>query len=197
MLTMTTYSLFQYRIQTTPRIKLHLFRPRSLSRIAQMLHYKMYTAFAAGDVTSLDTLCCDGLHSNLRRRIMQRPRGQTLRWEYEQVKRPRVISYRGHVVPKSQTGGQLLGTRQLIVRLVSRQRLTKSKASETKMDAAEGEWKDMVEYVVIQKRLLNGEEGPWMIWGMAEETSLETLQEWQKMLKRAKTSLVHVKPNPS
>ena len=36
--------------------------------------------------------------------------------------------------------------------------------------------KETVEYFVIQKQLKRSKEGPWMVWGTAEETSVESVE---------------------
>lgn len=38
-----------------------------------------------------------------------------------------------------------------------------------------GEEKEVTEYVVIQRRMWNGKEEPWILWGLTEETPLEAV----------------------
>lgn len=62
--------------------------------------------------------------------------------------------------------------RQVIVRIKSVQSiatyLPKRRGEEERVEG--GEEKNMVEYLVLQKRILKGEEGPWLVWGTVEET---------------------------
>lgn len=44
--------------------------------------------------------------------------------------------------------------------------------------------KETVEYFVIQKQLKRSREGPWMVWGTAEESSLETVEQEGRERKR-------------
>ena len=37
-------------------------------------------------------------------------------------------------------------------------------------DYAVGEKKRMVEYLVLQRRIFKGKEGPWLVWGTVQET---------------------------
>jgi len=132
----------------------------------------MYAAFAEGDVQLLDTICCDGLRESFRSRIASRPQGE--RWEWELVKytkRPRVLSHRA-----ASLGIEGMGLRQAVVRIASRQRLTRYKANGTVVPGS-GQEKEIVEYLVIQKKLEKAAEQEWVVWGTTEETTLEMLEE--------------------
>jgi mitochondrial protein MBA1 len=132
----------------------------------------MYTAFAEGDVRLLGTICCDGLRESFRSRIASRPRGE--RWEWELVKytkRARVLSHRA-----ASLGIEGMGLRQAVVRIASRQKLTRYKANGTVVPGS-GQEKETVEYLVIQKKLEKAAEQEWMVWGTTEETTLEMLEE--------------------
>ena len=48
-------------------------------------------------------------------------------------------------------------------------------AAENAEEAARKSAKELVEYLVIQKSLRKSKEGPWMIWGTAEETTSDKL----------------------
>ena len=68
------------------------------------------------------------------------------------------------------------GMRQAVVRLQSRQSLAQiipgAKGQDDKVVSGTGEGKDVTEYVVIQRRMLNGKEGPWMVWGTTNESNV-------------------------
>ena len=46
--------------------------------------------------------------------------------------------------------------------------------------------KDVVEYIVLQRRMLKGEEEPWKVWGFVEPTTLTKLDEAVKTEEQAK-----------
>lgn len=68
-----------------------------------------------------------------------------------------------------------------MIRLATRQSLAKLKAnSNGQFDtiiAGTGEEKDVREYLVLQKRMLRGVEGHWVIWGTADETDVNDILE--------------------
>ncbi|KAK2753740.1 hypothetical protein FQN55_000103 [Onygenales sp. PD_40] len=180
-------------------------KPRALH-----LHQVMYTAFAAGDISSLKKLCCTGLLENFSRNISKRPRGSPpLTWTLHKYRRfplaltfsgARVISDRAAALP----GANGFGIRQAIVRIQSRQSLVEAPApapvsqqpqrvqnrvigkqqqqQQQEVTKAEAEkkaiekQKDCTEYVVLQRFMVNGEEGEWKVWGLAEETTAEVLE---------------------
>jgi protein MBA1 len=132
----------------------------------------MYSAFAEGDVRLLDSICCDGLRESFRSRIVSRLRGE--RWEWELVgytKRAKVLSHRA-----ASLGIEGMGIRQAVVRIASRQRLTRYRADGSVVPGS-GKEKETVEYLVIQKKLEKSVEQEWMVWGTTEETTLEMLEE--------------------
>ena len=45
-----------------------------------------------------------------------------------------------------------------------------------------GTEKEIREYLVIQKMLIKGVEGPWKVWGTTDETNLEAWEEEQAKL---------------
>lgn len=69
--------------------------------------------------------------------------------------------------------------RQVVVRLRSRQSLTRTVAngfSRTEIfTQGEGQEKDVSEYLVLQRRMMKDREEPWMIWGTTEETDITTI----------------------
>lgn len=83
--------------------------------------------------------------------------------------------------------GAGFGIRQVVVRIRSQQSLTrpakqtqeavsKQKGGEQAMVANEVKKQDCTEYVVIQRVMFNKEEGPWKVWGLAEETTPKDIQ---------------------
>ena len=43
-----------------------------------------------------------------------------------------------------------------------------------------GKERDVVEYVVIQRKYWQWDEEEWQIWGTTEETTLEDVEKWGK-----------------
>ena len=135
-----------------------------------------------GDVSTLRTICADGLLTSLISRISARTPRERFVWKlHKYTKFARVVSNMAARLPLDVDAGQ----RQAVVRIQSKQSLTKYKttipraavdtaaAEQKEMEAVPGtgEVKDVREYVVIQKRVISGKEGPWIIWGTTEETT--------------------------
>ncbi|KFY58969.1 hypothetical protein V496_05869 [Pseudogymnoascus sp. VKM F-4515 (FW-2607)] len=155
-------------------LKIH-FRKTAPTAVA--LHQQMYTAFAAGNIELLKKITCEGLYDSFASRIHTRPRGE--RWKWEVIKytsSPRVMSNRAATLPFDDAG-----VRQAVVRICSRQRLSRYKADGS-LVAGTGEERDVMEYVVIQRMLWEGKENDWMVWGTTEETTLEAIEEAKRKL---------------
>jgi protein MBA1 len=149
-------------------------RFRQTAPTAVALHRQMYTAFAEGDVKTLRRICCEGLNDSFAARIHGRGK-EKVQWELVKYnKRPRVMSNKAASLPRDGSG-----VRQAVVRISSRQRLTRYGAN-GKIIPGSGKEKDVVEYVVIQKILLNGQEGEWQVWGTTGESTLEQIEEENK-----------------
>jgi len=153
-------------LNRTTRMKL---RFRQTAPAAVALHRQMYSAFAEGDTQTLKKICTDGLLDSFTARIHVRGR-ETVKWELVKYnKRPRVMSNRAATFMIDGAG-----MRQAVVRICSTQRLTRYRPDGT-MVPGSGKEKDVQEYVVIQKKLFQGKEEDWMVWGTTEETRLEEL----------------------
>jgi len=156
---------------TKPRPKIQL---RKTAPTAVALHKQMYTAFADSDVELLTSICTDGLLESFRSRIASRRPGELVRWTLHRYTRsPRVVSHRAVVLPVAK-GAAL---RQAVVRIQSRQSLARISGrwpdGVEKVVKGTGEEKEVREYVVVQKRMWKEKEGPWMVWGTTEETSVD------------------------
>lgn len=55
----------------------------------------------------------------------------------------------------------------------------KGKQNKMAGEAADGQEREVTEYIVIQKRIYHGKEGGWKIWGTVEETQLS---EWEEAI---------------
>nr|POF16709.1 hypothetical protein CFP56_71350 [Quercus suber] len=173
----------------------------SVAGTAQRLHREMYEAFAAGELQGLKSKVCVGLWKKLDERVRARPKGVRLRWKVERyVRRPSVMSFKAGLMnlEKKASKEEQLGMKQAVVRIHSVQSLQHvrlvtvkdpggsgtSSVREVLVDAMgkpleEGETsvpvtKESVEYLVVQKLLINSREKDWKIWGTTKETPMES-----------------------
>jgi len=151
----------------------------------------MYEALAAGDKQTIEAICCEGLRDTLLARIAKRKLGEKWEWSLEEKKGVKIVSHRAADVEEN------CGYRQVVVRIKSRQSLVRKmngneklgKKDEREKAVAKDE-KDkraerwITEYVVIQKKTMDGVDMPWMIWGTTKETTIEQIEE-EEMKKKA------------
>lgn len=130
-------------------------------------------SFNRGDKEELANICCEGLSASFRRRIAARPKDENLAWSRRRSwprLPPRIVSRRMTKLPLEESA-----LRQLVVKINSEQTLTRvSSDSGGEPDMVRqltGRPKQFVEYLVLQKRVLRGNEGPWKVWGTTSETS--------------------------
>ena len=136
----------------------------------------LYSRGSRGDLSTLERICADGLLASFRSRIHARwaaGRPQySLDWTIHKYTRfARVVSNRAIRLPIPDSG-----LRQAIVRISSTQSLAKHDFHGNLIPGT-GEPKDVTEYLVIQKRLISGKETYWEVWGTVEETTVEKLEE--------------------
>ncbi|KAI9784737.1 MAG: hypothetical protein M1816_000740 [Peltula sp. TS41687] len=157
-----------YKTIGKPRIKLRL---RKTAPAALKLHKEMYMAFADGDIATLRTICSEGLLRSFISRIQARRPSERYVWQlHKYTKFARVVSNRAVRLPFEDAG-----QRQAVVRIQSRQSLTKYD-DVGRVVSGSGAEKEVREYVVIQKRVMDGKEGAWWVWGTTEETTLEEME---------------------
>lgn len=165
------FSIAIYRWSHRAHIKI---RFRQTGPTAVGLHRQMYTAFAEGDLATLRRICADGLLETLSARIASRPKNERVKWDLiKYTKRERVVSNRAAALMMDNAG-----LRQAVVKINSRQQLTRYNADESVVPGT-GITRDVQEYIVIQKRLLHGREDDWVIWGTTEETMLDNIEKAQ------------------
>ncbi|KAL8854890.1 MAG: hypothetical protein Q9221_000397 [Calogaya cf. arnoldii] len=163
---------YKYLTKRKPRPKMGLRRVRPT---AQALYRQMYTAFADGDITTLSTICTEGLLASFKSRIAARPRNERLRWTLHKfIRAPKFVSQRVGVLPYKGSA-----IRQVVVRMRSRQSLARMVSRGPGRPDAQiqgtGEEKDVTEYLVLQRRIWKEIEEPWMIWGTTDETDPDTV----------------------
>ena len=112
--------------------------------------------------------------ASLRSKIDHRASNQHIRWSlHRYVGRPRIVSTRIRQLPLDQSA-----LYQVVVRIKSFQSLKKTirdngEKEHTAIVEHKGESKEIMEYVVMQKRIIRGDEEAWKLWGLAEETMPE------------------------
>ncbi|KAI9819384.1 MAG: hypothetical protein M1826_001133 [Phylliscum demangeonii] len=196
--------IYKYGV-AKPRPKLRIF---STSSVALAMHRKMYQAFAAGDLSTLRAICAEGLLASFATRIQSRPANERLTWTLHRYSSfARVVSDRAARLPVGDDTCQ----RQAIVRIRSSQSLTRFRKEPGRLRggggagagagagagggggggghadsrylavSGTGAEKELLEYFVIQRRHSGGVEGPWMVWGTTGETTVETLDERERI----------------
>ncbi|KAL8681497.1 MAG: hypothetical protein Q9186_002383 [Xanthomendoza sp. 1 TL-2023] len=163
---------YKYLSEKKPRPKMGL---RRVGPTAQALYRQMYTAFADGDITTLSTICTEGLLASFKSRIAARPRNEKLRWTLSKFTHgPKFVSHRVAVLPYKGSA-----IRQMVIRMRSRQSLARLVSGGPGRPEAlvqgTGDEKLISEYLVLQRRMWKEMEEPWMIWGTTEETDPDTV----------------------
>lgn len=192
------------------------FRRGKITAVAEEMHQKMYTAFAAGDEERLKSMCSEGILASFRNRMSRRQPNEELEWHCQRLGRPKLVSHRATLLPYKSPDGGNAAFRQAIVRLRTYQTLRRSTLGSVarerpksafqqnlenartakdggaalrqhqaarKADDTVESGSEVTEYFVIQRRLWKGEEEPWQVWGMAEETTVAKLHELQDEIK--------------
>jgi protein MBA1 len=133
----------------------------------------------SGDTHTLGALACEGLNSNLSSRVSSRPKHSTYSWTlHRYIGTPRVVSQRAAILPIDDGTGNKTAVRQCVVRIKSVQSLRRTDARATPEESA-GKEQEVLEYVVVQRRVWKGIEERWKLWGTTMETRLE---DWEKTM---------------
>lgn len=120
----------------------------------------------------------EGIQASLRSKIDYRPLGERVHWTlHRHIGRPRIVSTRIARLPLD-----VSAIYQVVVRIKSMQSLEKIRKGtgaqrDVVLEETKAEPKKVIEYVVLQKRMIRGKEDPWKIWGMTEETKLEDVMQ--------------------
>ena len=115
---------------------------------------------------ALTRICCDGLLTTFRRRVAQRSAYNRLKWTlHKYTTTPRVVSHKAALVP----GVKGAGLRQAVVQIRSQQSLQKLTPEGDVMKGTE-KIHEKTEYIVLQKKMWDEKEEPWMVWGTVEES---------------------------
>lgn len=178
-------------ILVKPRPQMELFQ---VAPKAAELHKQMYTAFAQGNIESVQDKVCTGLFGSLRGRILQRAPNTFLRWSVKkQLSAPKLCSFKAAALPyeKSEDRTERNAQIQAVVKLHTLQSLQHAKKTSKREgktnknagkivtieeDVGAEEEKESIEYVVIQRTLRKGKMGPWQVWGFADEMTLAQIE---------------------
>lgn len=174
--------LFYYKFMIRKRPWPKLGSRRQLGNHARNLQYVMYNAFAEGDLEKLKAVCTEGLYKSFSSRIKGRRHNERFRWIlYNDIGNPRVVSNRATTLPIS--GLSECGLRQVVVRLRSKQSLRKliRSGKEDKAVTGTGIPKDITEYLVIQLRMIKGQEAYWKVWGTMDESDVKDIVAGKKV----------------
>lgn len=88
--------------------------------------------------------------------------------------RAKLVSHRGAKIPIE--GAAI---RQAVVRIRSTQKLTRWVKGV--LVEGSGREKDIEEYLVVQKMAKDWKESGWVVWGTTRETTLQDVEEWERM----------------
>lgn len=133
----------------------------------------------SGDLHKLRTICTEGILDSFRVRINTRPKNEITRWTLHRYfdnfyfLTPRIVNTRIGRLPREQSA-----IMQVVVKIKSTQslqRIAKSNLGKKSIDShgSQEAQKTLVEYVVLQRMMLDGKESPWRIWGTTQETEVE------------------------
>lgn len=118
-------------------------------------------------MASLTNVCYEGLLTSFRTRINARPLKESLQWTlHKYIGSPCIVSTNVATLEIEESA-----VYQVVVRLESIQSLEKIPANGLTSDTTEE--KKVVEYLVLQRIMLNGNEGKWKVWGTMEESKAE------------------------
>ncbi|KAF3035471.1 hypothetical protein E8E12_006848 [Didymella heteroderae] len=180
-----------------------------LKNKAKRFYKRYYELLAAGDAKALRSICLPPLASSLRSQIAARG-PLKMSWQLHKFKSARIVSHRCAPLGADHPDTSY---RQCIVRLESEQTLTTTPlatrsenhrarapvwtpSGAVKQEAVavpaesqvetEKQSQTVVEYLVMQTRVMDGKEEDWKIWGFAGETTPAKMEEddayWKKML---------------
>lgn len=114
---------------------------------------------------TLHKICGVGLLESFNKRLLIRGNKTVVRWQLD--------SYLGHTRAVSHKVAQYrpfadLNRRQVVFRIHSRQRVTRMRRSDGTV--LEETVRDVVEYLVLEKRRVQGVESSWFVWGTTTES---------------------------
>jgi protein MBA1 len=130
-----------------------------------------------GDMSSVSRYLMPPIHSTFTSRIARRKNIQ-LDWKMLSDPKCKIMSHRASVLGDDAPDSAY---RQLVMRITSTQSVSIKSTDAAKKDAAyygSGKPETVVEYMVMQRRVINGrEDKDWKIWGFTKESTQKQLRE--------------------
>ena len=179
----TFLSRFTKKYQTPPlnrywyyrwKHSIKLKKASSIRSDAVSLYKQMYTAFSRGDLATLQRICVPELAENFRRQIAARDSRNPMDWHFHALTSSSIASDLTIPLPQG------LIVRQVVVKIVSKQSLTrfnnnnkKKKSGEMDHKEVEAEPKKVTEYFVLNQLNVGKSQDKWRVWGTTEETDGE------------------------
>lgn len=190
-------------------------KQKALKNQAKRMYKRYYELLAAGDAKSLQKLCLPPLAASLRSQIAARGPVK-MSWTLHKFKSARIASHRSsplggdrpdtayrQCIVRLESEQQLSTTPTGSARATARTRAPKwtpshaqkktdavsttTGTAEEKMQVSDnGKVQTVVEYLVMQTRVMDGKEEDWKVWGFASESTPEKIEDdeqyWKKML---------------
>lgn len=201
-----TYWVYKRSIYKQPRKQRPKIRSRTIPAVAKDLHNQLFSAYAKGQKDKIAKITAESLAQSMAARISYREKSEVLQWNVTRyLSRPRLVSQKAGELPFDIEGAKA-GARQAVVRIHTEQSLLLGKhatdnerrwANDRDRVARDAFWqyehesendlmewgsprvKVLVEYVVLQRRLIKGVEEPWHIVGFARESTIEEVRRWR------------------
>lgn len=135
-----------------------------------------------GDIKTIQRFCLPALAKDFEQRILARPSDLQIVWTFDEKRcSASVVSHRVAALGEENPN---TAYRQAVIRLRSKQSLVTKKSSVSESQSQE---KTVVEYIVLQKRIVSGnEDDDWKVQGFAEESTPEKMEEdaeyWRQTL---------------
>lgn len=125
---------------------------------------------SSGDIATLTSVCHDGLLTSFRTRINVRSPNESLQWTlHKYIGFPRKVSTNIATLEMEKSA-----VYQVVIKIKSVQSLEKIPANGSPSGTTEE--REVVEYLVLQKIMLNGKEEKYKIWGTVEESKEDVLE---------------------
>ncbi|KAF4984443.1 hypothetical protein FZEAL_406 [Fusarium zealandicum] len=180
-----TLSILQFKLKSMPNFTTRPKWKAARSKIAptaKVMYTEMLTAFAAGDKTTIKSICLGQFGKKLSAAIDRRHPTERTTFELLKFNKaifyPRVVAHQVHRVNPYDKENS---TEQAVVAISSTQRAAKYKRSTDELIPGSTKVQEKVEYVAVS-RLVNEQTfqaGPWRIWGTVPATTLESYQKEQ------------------
>lgn len=143
-------------------------------------------------MSSVSRYLMDPIQSSFTSRIARR-KGIKLDWKLLSTPKVKIMSHRAAVLGDDAPDSAY---RQLVMRITSKQSVSIKSTDAAKKEAAfygSGRPEKVVEYLVLQRRVINGrEDKDWKIWGFTKESTPQKMREdesyWRETVNASATA---------